>query len=138
MPLYDAYSAPGRPANLVDPRCNPILAPVEKLPQRILMCIAETDILVRENLEFVDRVNMDIEEMEGRGKGKGKGNECKVEGWVVKDSFHGWLEVPAWILRKVKVKKDGRDLEEVRTEVFGRCGDLIREVYREGGWEWNA
>jgi acetyl esterase/lipase len=129
LPLYDAYPSPSRPGNLTDARCNPILLPVEKLPKRVLLVIAEIDVVVKENLDFVERVNSDLEERED-------GDEWKVEGWVLKDAFHGWLELPSFILRKAKIWDGRSTLEGARKEVFERTAGLLREVHREEGWEW--
>jgi acetyl esterase/lipase len=129
MPLYDAYPSPSRPGSLTDARCNPILLPVDNLPKRVFCVIAEVDILVKENLDFISRVNDDLARRED-------GKEWRVEAWVVKDAFHGWLELPGFILRKAKIWDGKQTLEGARREVFERVAGLLREVHREGGWEW--
>ncbi len=120
QPLYDSYAVTTRPASLTDPRCNPIIADVRKLPERILMVIPPIDILVHEQLTFVERVKDDIERLGKEGKGR------EVEAMVVDGAFHGWLELPDWIIKKVI----GR---ETRMEVFERCVEVVKEVHERHG-----
>ena len=123
QPLYDSYAVTTRPASNADPRCNPIIADVEKLPDRVLMVIPPVDILVHEQVTFVERVTGDIATL--RTEGKGEGRELEVV--MPEGAFHAWLELPEWIIRRVI----GR---ETRREVFERCAKVVREVHKKYGF----
>lgn len=86
IPLYDSYAAPSRAENQENPRMSPIVSAIETLPERMLLIIPGIDIIVHEQLAFVERVKKEIQE---RGLDK-KGRMCEAK--VVDDAFHGWLE----------------------------------------------
>jgi acetyl esterase/lipase len=121
LPLYDSYGLPTRPASLTDPRCNPILAEATKLPRRVLMIIPTIDILLHEQLTFVERVKDDIEKLGREGEGR------TMEAMIMDDCFHGWLELPSIVIK-----------EETRQRVFERSVEVIREVQRREGWDFDA
>ena len=123
QPLYDSYAVTTRPDNVTDPRCNPIIADVEMLPEKVLMVVPPVDILVHEQLTFAERVKADIEKLRKQGKGLGR----SIETIVQEGCFHGWLELPEWIIRRVI----GR---ETRREVFERCAEVVREVHEKNGF----
>lgn len=83
------------------------------------MVVPTIDILLHEQLTFVERVKQDIESLGERGKGR------RVEAMVMEGCFHGWLELPSGIVK-----------EEKRTEVFERCVAVVREVHRREGWHF--
>ena len=117
LPLYDSYAVTTRPASLTDSRCNPILASAHKLPEKVLMVIPTIDILVHEQLTFVERVKGDIEKTGEEGKDR------EIEAMVMKGCFHGWLELPSGVIR-----------EETRKQVFERAVEVIKEVHRGEGF----
>lgn len=80
MPLYDAYAGgPTRQRAWDDARLNSFLAGREMLPRDVLFVAAGVDILLDEQVRFVERV---------RAEGEGEGVEMRV--W--ERGFHGWLE----------------------------------------------
>lgn len=85
LPLYDAYAGPSRKENMRNPRLHPIIAEKNTLPKDILFIVPEIDILVHEQLTFVERLKREIEEA-------GEESERKVEARVVEKAFHGWIE----------------------------------------------
>lgn len=86
IPLFDAYGAQARQnGHMNDPRLHPILAPREKLPERILMCIAGVDILYAEQIAFAERVNEE-------DKRDGNWDTPRVEVFCEKKMFHGYQE----------------------------------------------
>ncbi|KAH7303776.1 Alpha/Beta hydrolase protein [Stachybotrys elegans] len=117
-PLFDSYAAPRKADMGESPRMNPIMAALETLPEKMLLVVPKADILVKEQLEFVERVKREIED---RGERK-----RSIETMWVEDQFHGYLEVPDIAVSKAK-----------KMEAWDKGVDLIREVHREYGWKWN-
>ena len=72
------------------------------------MVVPTRDILVHEQLSFVERV-------------KAEGREIEV--MLMKGCFHGWLELPGAVVG-----------EETRRRVFERCVEIVREVHGEYGF----
>jgi acetyl esterase/lipase len=120
IPLYDSYPAPVRAENINNPRMSPIIAEVEKLPERMLLIVPAIDILVHEQLTFVERVKKEITEQGLHGR------ECEAK--VVDGAFHGWLELP--ILPKAwQEKKDAS---------YEMAIDFLRETHTKYGWNWGG
>lgn len=86
FPLFDSYPAAARAANMENPRLSPIVAHIDKLPQDMLLIIAGIDILLHEQLTFVERVKADLE------KAGIDEAERKIAWKVYEEGFHGWLE----------------------------------------------
>ena len=87
------------------------------------MVIPPVDILVHEQVTFVERVRGDIERLQKEGRGEGR----RIEVVMPEGAFHAWLELPEWIIRRVI----GR---ETRREVFERCAEVVREVHGKYGF----
>lgn len=68
-----------------NPRLNPILAPVDTLPLKLLIVIGTIDILLNENRTFVQRVKQEIES-------RGLENERTIQFLEFEGQIHGWLE----------------------------------------------
>ena len=64
----------------------PIVADIKTLPDNMLLIIPSIDILLVEQLTFLERVKADIEAEGDDGRPR------RVEGMVFEDCFHGWLE----------------------------------------------
>jgi len=87
VPLFDSYPQPVRDADkaqLENARMSPIVAKVEMLPPRILMVIPTIDILLHEQLTFVERVKG---EMAANERYKGRRLETKL----YEGQLHGWV-----------------------------------------------
>jgi hypothetical protein len=80
----NAYGASGRANHSHNPRFRPILAQLNTLPNNILLIVPGIDILVHEQLTFVERLKNDIEQnpME-----KERGRSVKAV--IFKKGFHG-------------------------------------------------
>ncbi|KAK5092048.1 hypothetical protein LTR70_007915 [Exophiala xenobiotica] len=114
LPLFDCYGRSACAQGMAeDPRSSPYFAPVEQLPEKILMVVPSIDILVAEQLEFAERVNGDCEKL-GRPK--------KVEVMFMNECFHGWLELPDFAIPKLK---------NTRPEVFDRCTAFLRAAQKQ-------
>jgi acetyl esterase/lipase len=87
MPLFDAYPAAARKDHLNDPRLNPILAHRDTMPDRMLMVVAAIDILVAEQMEFVDRMR---KQHTAGAQSDANGDWLQVV--VEEEGFHGYLE----------------------------------------------
>lgn len=85
LPLYDSYAGPVRKAHMDDARMNPIIKPIDDLPANTLLIVPSIDILVHEELTFVERVKADI-------KAAGLENERTAEAVIFEKAFHGWFE----------------------------------------------
>jgi acetyl esterase/lipase len=84
VPMYDTYAGPARAENLSNPRLNPIIADRKELPRDMLFIIAGIDILLHEQLSFVERIRSEYERSGEDG--------WQVEAKVFDKGFHGWLE----------------------------------------------
>ncbi|GKT44472.1 lipase 2 [Colletotrichum spaethianum] len=62
QPLYDSYAAPSKAKDMDNPRMSPCLASEETLPENMLLVVAAIDILVQEQLMFVERVKKERKE----------------------------------------------------------------------------
>lgn len=84
LPLMDMYGV----NYSKDPRFRPILAQLNTLlNDDILLIVLNIDILLHEQLPFVERLKKDIEQNPiEREKGK------RVEGVAIENGFHGWIE----------------------------------------------
>lgn len=116
LPLFDAYASPSRAANLTNPRLNPILAAAETLPRDMLFIIPTIDILLHEQLTFVERLKR---ETEGSGR--------RIESRLVEGQWHGWAELPGWAIDKA-----------TRDEAFDAGIDFLRDTHRKYGWVWDG
>ncbi|WYZ37095.1 hypothetical protein EsH8_II_000601 [Colletotrichum jinshuiense] len=117
QPLYDSYAAPTRARDPDDPRMSPCLAREEALPERMLLVVPAVDILVHEQLAFVERVKREREE-------KGKPADT-VEALYLEDAFHGWLEVPNAVVPLEK-----------KMIMWGKGLELIQKVHEQYNWRW--
>ena len=86
MPLFDAYAGPVRDSKKDDSRLNPILKDIESLPENILLIVPAIDILVHEQLTFIERIRRDLEGADGSHRHR------KFEAILFEKGFHGWLE----------------------------------------------
>jgi acetyl esterase/lipase len=83
VPLYDSYAAPRKAENMENPRMNPIFAELDKLPEHMLFVIPTMDILVHEQLTFLQRLKKEAEE-------KPESNERRIEAKFFEGQMHGW------------------------------------------------
>jgi hypothetical protein len=78
----DTYGASGRVNYSNDPRFRPILAQLNTLLNDILLIAPNINILVHEQLTFVERLKKDIEKNPiEREKGK-RVEEVSIENWI--------------------------------------------------------
>ena len=84
-PLADAYVSSVREANMKNPRLNPILAPLDTLPLKLLIVIGTIDILLSENRTFVQRLKQEIET-------RGLESKKTIQFLEFEGQIHGWLE----------------------------------------------
>ena len=92
QPLYHTY-AQLAPGHQNDPRLHPALAKLDTLPPKIMLVIPEIDIIVHEQLVFVERLRTEIEDAEHAG---GEAAEAvkgrRVESVLYENEFHSFLE----------------------------------------------
>ncbi|KAM0724217.1 hypothetical protein Q7P37_000099 [Cladosporium fusiforme] len=113
LPLYDAYAAGCGRDRKSDPRLSPIFKSAKDLPQDLLLIVPAIDILVHEQLSFVERLK---EEAATRRDDNGN----RIEAVMFDKGFHGWLEVPSAII----------DNRGDREKAFGAAIDFIMEAHR--------
>lgn len=80
LPLFDSYAGPVREREMENPRMSPFLGRVEDLPEDMLLVVPALDILVKEQLDFVQRL-----------RGELCGESRRVETLNVEKGFHGYL-----------------------------------------------
>lgn len=85
QPLFDSYAVGARSKHINDPRLSPMLANRETLPSRMLMIVAEIDILLEEQTIFSKRINEEDERAGWVGK-------PRIETMFAPEGFHGWVE----------------------------------------------
>ncbi|KAH7058815.1 putative lipase/esterase family protein [Macrophomina phaseolina] len=119
FPLLDTYCGRDRgvrEASVGDARLHPILARVVDLPERMLFVVPTVDILVHEQLMFVERLRREIDE---------RGEEQRVvESLIVEGQMHGWVELPDFAI-DMKTKDDA----------FDAAIEFIRETHGKHGFE---
>lgn len=99
MSMYDAYAGPARAHNLENARLNPIVADKEELPRDMVFVVAGLDILLHEQLVFVERLRKeygddgaaDVDQYGHRDEGR------RIEARVWERGFHGWIECKSHI-----------------------------------------
>jgi hypothetical protein len=84
FPLFDSYAGPVRAQNIENPRLSPILAKLDTLPEDILLIVPTVDILLHEELTFVERLKK-----EAAGDPKKHSNR-RLETLMIEGQFHGW------------------------------------------------
>jgi len=85
LPLFDSYPGPVRAENMSNPRLSPILGDMEDLPENILMVIPGIDILVHEQITFIQRLTEEA-------AGAPKETRRRFETFYDEKAFHGYLE----------------------------------------------
>ncbi|KAF2159849.1 hypothetical protein M409DRAFT_60444 [Zasmidium cellare ATCC 36951] len=109
LPLMDVYAGGDvRKRAADDERLHPILRRIDELPANLLHVVPGIDVIVEEQMAFVERVREDFE-----WEGKGRRAEVKF----FKEVFHGWLELPKGIVD-----------EKFRTEAFEAAVAFIRRA----------
>jgi hypothetical protein len=92
MLLADSYAGRvNRAEHISDAILHPILAPIEKLPRDMCFVIAGVDILLQEQLSFVQRLKSDLEMVQNP-------QERRLEAKVFEKGFHGWLERKSFLI----------------------------------------
>ena len=85
LPLYDAYAGAKRDETMNDSRLHPILKPFDEVPNNILFIVPLIDILVKEQLAFIERLNHQL-------AAQSKASSRRFETITFEKAFHGWLE----------------------------------------------
>ncbi|OQN98053.1 hypothetical protein B0A48_15885 [Cryoendolithus antarcticus] len=104
LPLFDAYAMPARAPGGSDARLNPILKHIDALPRDMLFINAGIDILLAEQLAFVSRVQRDLEI-----DGSVTGRQRRIVARTFDKGFHGWLELPSWLIANERDKREAYD-----------------------------
>ncbi|ORY56168.1 putative lipase/esterase family protein [Pseudomassariella vexata] len=119
LPLYDSYAAPVRAENMENPRMSPAIASANTLPANMLLVVAGIDILVHENLTFVERIKGEIAR-DPKHAGR------RVEALYIENAFHGYLSLPASVTSQA-----------LKDMAFNGGIDFIKDVHRKFGWSDN-
>ena len=83
LPLFDCYAGPIRSKNMENPRLSPIIAPLDKLPENMLLIIPTMDILLDEQVIFIQRVQ------EEASRDPRYANR-RYESLLMEKQIHGW------------------------------------------------
>ncbi len=103
QPLFDSYVAPTRPASMVNPILNPIIAPTFDLPPKILLVTPTIDILLYEQLKFAERLK---EEVQKETKDGVNAIQREVQIMIFEDCMHAWLECKSPCVSHLWLSKD--------------------------------
>lgn len=99
LPLADAYcgrDGAARERNRGGARLHPILARLEDLPERMLFVVPTIDVILHEQLVFVERLKREIEERGEEGR--------VVKSLIMEGQLHGWVERECLLERNVAIK----------------------------------
>ncbi|KAK3319108.1 lipase/esterase [Apodospora peruviana] len=119
-PLFDSYAAKAKKDDGNNQRLSPYFADLKDLPGDMLLVVPGIDLVVREQLGFVERLRGEIErDTEGRYKGR------RVEALFVEKGFHGYLGLPSVIV--------GQELKDQAWDAGVR---FIQDAHRKSGWRW--
>lgn len=118
LPLMDAYAESARAQNMENPRLSPFFARLETLPENMLFVIPAIDILLHEQVTFVERLQAEL-------ANSADATERRIESLVVEGQIHGWLELPSAAID-----------ERTRTHAFDVAIDFLRDTYQKHGWNW--
>ncbi|PSN64208.1 alpha/beta-hydrolase [Corynespora cassiicola Philippines] len=121
LPLYDAYAGSERQRYWQNPRLHPMLAKKEDLPKSMFFVFAGVDILAHEQTKFIERLRRDAND-----GGSTEEVEWRLESRTWPNGFHGWLELPKWVL------------EQERIEAFDFSVAFIREVHQKHGFHFES
>ncbi|KAF2819621.1 alpha/beta-hydrolase [Ophiobolus disseminans] len=113
LPLFDVYAGEERAKHLEDAKLHPILAGKDVVPRDVLVVGAEIDVLLAEQVDFVKRLKREV----------GDESERRIEIVIVEGAFHGFMELPSFILEKERV------------EIFERSIAFIKEAHKKAGYE---
>lgn len=99
------------------------MAEVEHLPEHMLLIVPSIDILVHEQLTFVERIKTNL------GNGSDAGTENRSCNALVLDggAFHGFLELP-YLPKALRLEKE---------KAFQAAISLLKETHSQYGWHWS-
>lgn len=124
MPLFNSYAALAPPGHKDDPRLHPALAKLETLPRDLLLVIPQIDILLHEQLAFVQRLKAEIEDAEHAGAERAEAVKGRrVESVLYKNMFHAGMELPKGVID-----------EGIREDMFRRGIQFVKEVNEKYGF----
>lgn len=89
MPLFDSYASGCEEGRNIDPRLSPIFRSAQDLPHELLLIIPAIDILLHEQLSFVERLKQEA-------KASADEHGGRIETMVFEKGFHGWLQGKCW------------------------------------------
>ena len=122
LPLFDAYGASAQQKDPASKRANPCLRhnvlDLAALPENMLFIVAGVDILLQEQVEFIPALESSI-----AGSGREEHNLIKVESEVYEGGFHGWLELPDYVLRRPRFKV-------VKYQALERAGEFLQRTMK--------
>ncbi|KAL8735459.1 MAG: hypothetical protein Q9181_002823, partial [Wetmoreana brouardii] len=123
FPLFDAYAGPSRIKNIGNPRLHPTLISSQDWASDALFIIPTMDILLYEQLELVERLQSETAEERKKETSKSD-NMIRIEKLVLEGQWHGWIELPSWLI-------DGSD----RRKAFKAACDFLIETHQKHGFE---
>jgi len=92
LPLYDSYAGPVRAQEMGNPRMSPYIARLHDLPENILMIIPGLDILVHEQMTFIQRLKEEATADGGDASDISAAGARRFEYMYDDDAFHGYHE----------------------------------------------
>jgi acetyl esterase/lipase len=138
LPLFDSYAGPARRDNLENPRLNTIIADKGMLPNDMFFVAAGIDILLHEQLNFVQRVKDELQSE--------RNDEQRIEVLVEEKGFHGWLECKCISFPSIVFSHNELTmalvpsfvLEEERKRAFDAGVKFIRDVHGRHGFYFHS
>lgn len=135
-PLFDSYPAPVRTENIDNPCLSPIIAKIERLPGNILMVISGIDLVVHEQMTFIQTLK---EEGQRDPKEAGRRFEMLYD----EKAFHGHLErmvvvqnIQGEEIRLTPSVPSSITPQEKKDRAIGAGVKFIKDTHQKHGWNW--
>lgn len=135
LPLMDSYAAAARAQNMDNPRFSPIVSSVETLPEHMLLVVAGIDILVHEQLTFVERLKNDVAKSP-------KNASRRIEALYIDKGFHGYLSCKSHMssnafgsIIDTRAVPAAVTSTELKDQAFNAGVDFVKDVHAKNGWK---
>jgi hypothetical protein len=135
LPLFDSYAGPVRAQNIENPRLNPILAKLDTLPEDILLIIPTVDILLHEQLTFVERLKKETAE------DPKKHSNRRLETLMIEGQFHGWNDCKLLNIKYIKphltripVPPFTKEMKRTKELALSTSMQFLKDVHAKHGY----
>lgn len=140
----DAYAGPERVKYIENPLLHPILADIEDLPRNMMFVGGKVDILLHEQMNFVQRLEEEVEVIKQKAKTSVDARrdpargEYHIQSEFCDNQIHGWLErmmsllfVVTNMANRIKSLVPSAVIDtKLRDRIFDDAVHFLNNVYR--------